>query len=278
MDWMGYGALFIALGCGAGYLAGLFGVGGGIILTPMLLIAFEHMGMDTTIAVAMAVGTSLAIVAVTAVFSAQAHHQNLNVDWQIAKRFFPWVVLGVGIGAMLHSLVPASGVLQALAVFDLLMGGAFIYQTLDAPGLPATRPAVATSTRQSWVDGSIGSGIGLISSFVGIGGGTLMVPYLHFSGHSINRAIGTAATLGVPIGLAGALTYSILGLQASAPLPAHTIGYVYLPALAGGVLGSVFTTRHGAALSKKLTGITLKRTFGGLLMGMGAHLAWRGLG
>jgi uncharacterized membrane protein YfcA len=258
--------VYLVTGCAAGYLAGLFGVGGGIIIVPVLTLVFEGMHFPRELTVQLAVGTSMATVTVTAIFSARTHHRNGNVDWGRMWMLMPVVLVGVVAGALVGASVPRRVLMACVLAFELAVAGLFLYETTLGRARAAARPERELPPRPSAAQLAVATVLGAVSSVVGIAGGTLFVPYLNLGGMGMRRAIGTAAALGVPIGLVAAVVYLITGLAAHRPLPPYSAGYIYLPAFAGCIVGGVWTSRHGANIGKRLDVRGLKIAFALVLL------------
>jgi uncharacterized membrane protein YfcA len=266
-------AIYLATGCAAGYLAGLFGVGGGIIIVPVLNFLFERLGFPPELHARLAVGTSMAIVTVTAIFSARTHDRNGNVDWPRVRSLLPVVVLGVLAGALVGASVSRRVLVLSVLTFEIGVAGLFIYETTLGSNATRTTPEPSRRQRSGVAVIGLGTLLAAVSSIVGIAGGTLFVPFLNLGGMGMRRAIGTAAALGVPIGLVAAEVYLITGLAAGTSLPAHCAGYIYLPAFIGCSLGGTFTSRHGANLGKKLNVRGLKLAFALVLLAAATRMA-----
>jgi uncharacterized membrane protein YfcA len=220
-------ALYLTLGAGAGIVAGLFGIGGGLTIVPVLVITFQLQGMSEAVLTHMAVATSLATIVVTSISSIRAHHQRGAVRWELVK---PQLILGIFVLLvtlqMLLNIKPSAG------------------------SKPPSTPELATA----------GVGIGWVSAIFGIGGGTLMVPYLNWRRVVMQQAVATSAACGLPIALMGALTNIWLGWGED-ELPEWSLGYVYLPAFIGIVLASYLTAPIGARWAHSLPQAKLKKIF-----------------
>ncbi len=251
--------LYMLLGAGAGVLAGLFGVGGGIIIVPVLVFSFAAQGFDPQVLTHMAVGTSLATIIFTSINSALEHHRKGAVRWPI----FTWMAVGILLGTGLGSLTAASiqgPVLQKIiGVFALLIA---LQLALDLkPKASKAVPGKAGLT----VAGGI---IGWASAIFGIGGGSLTVPFLTWRSVPIQQAVATSSACGLPIALAGSLSFVLVGWDAP-HLPQWSLGFVYLPGLLGIALTSMFFARIGARLAHRLSPQLLKRLFALLLFSVG---------
>lgn len=256
--------IFLALGAIAGVLAGLLGVGGGLVLVAALAWLLPGMGIPQEAAMHAALASSLASIVLTAAASARAHARRGSVLWPTVA----WMVPGLLVGGWLGSAVAVhidDGLLRwivagycFLAAAQLLFGG-----TRAQDGAGATVPRGVPMT-------AAGLGIGAISAVVGIGGGSMTVPLLVWRGVVPVRAVGTSSACGVAIGLASALGYALHAPPGA--LPAHAIGYVYLPAAVGVAAASVFAAPYGTRLAHYLRGGTLKRVFAGFLVLVGTSL------
>lgn len=250
---------YLLLGAGAGLLAGLFGVGGGVILVPVLILTFVAQGFSPEVLVHLAVGTSLAIIVPTAISSMQAHHRQGGVDWSWFRLLAPGIILGAMVGAWTASLLSGLALQSVIGVFMLLVSLQLVL-SLQPP--PAERPpSLLLAT-------GIGGVMGWASAIFGIGGGTLVVPFLIWCRSSVRQAVGTAAALGFPIAVAGTLGNVWAGWGHVA-LPDWSTGFIYWPAVAGIVLTSVPFARLGARLAHWLPERLLKRLFALLLFVLG---------
>jgi uncharacterized membrane protein YfcA len=253
---------YLALGAFAGVLAGLLGVGGGLVIVPVLTFLFTAQGLPPTYIAHLALGTSLASIIFTSVSSLRAHHGRGAVDWRVVRR----ISAGIVAGTLAGSWVAAQLSTRSLKVFFVV----FLYY-VALQMLLNIRPK--PSRQLPGTGGMLGVGgiIGAISSLVGIGGGSLSVPFMVWCNMSMHNSIGTSAAIGFPIALAGAVGYVANGLAVT-PLPPWSLGFVYLPALAGVALASVVTAPLGARLAHSLPVAGLKKTFALLLIVMGTKL------
>ncbi len=253
---------YLALGAFAGVLAGLLGVGGGIIIVPVLTFLFTAQGLPAPYIAHLALGTSLATIIFTSMSSLRAHHGRGAVEWRVVRR----ISAGIVAGTLAGSWVAAQMSTRSLKIFFV----AFLYY-VAIQMLLNIRPK--PSRQLPGPAGMLGVGgiIGAISSLVGIGGGSLSVPFMVWCNMSMHNAIGTSAAIGLPIALAGAIGYMANGFAATSLLP-WSVGFVYLPALAGIALASVATAPLGARLAHSLPVSGLKKTFALLLIVMGTKL------
>ncbi len=253
---------YLGLGAFAGVLAGLLGVGGGIVIVPVLTFLFTSQGLPAPYIAHLALGTSLATIIFTSISSLRAHHARGAVDWQVVRR----ISAGIVIGTLAGSWVAAQLSTRSLKVFFVI----FIYYVATQMILNI-RPKPSRQLPGAGVMLGVGGVIGWVSSLVGIGGGSLSVPFMVWCNMSMHNSIGTSAAIGLPIALAGAAGYAANGLAAGA-LPPWSLGFVYLPALAGISLASVVTAPLGARLAHNLPVAKLKKSFALLLIVMGTKL------
>jgi len=257
-------AAYLAAGAASGLLAGLFGVGGGVILVPALIWVLGHTEAAAEWVPHLAVGTSLATIIGTGAASARAHHRRGAVRWDLFRRLAPGIVLGAWLGATLAGLLPALWLKRVLAVFLLSVGG----RLLLGQAAPAVRPLPGKRGL-----GLVGGGIGALSALVGIGGGTLTVPFLVRSGLDMRRAVATSSACGLPIAVAGAIGFVVIGWGREG-LPAGSTGFVYWPAVLVILLASVPTAPLGARLAHRLPLVVLRRLFAVLLLAVALRLFW----
>lgn len=253
---------FLGVGLAAGVIAGLLGVGGGIIVVPAL--AFLLAGGDVAEARLMhvAVGTSLACIVVTSLSSLAAHHRRGAVDWAVVSRLAPGVALGAVVGATVAADLHSDVLANVFALFLLAVAARMALGGQPPPGrqLPGN-PALS-----AW-----GAAIGALSSLLGIGGGTMTVPLLTWSNVGLHRAVGTSAACGLPIAVAGAAAYVYTG-WGLAGLPAGTSGFVHWPAFAAVAPAAVATAPLGARLAHALPVRPLKLAFAAFLVAVALRM------
>lgn len=253
--------MYIALGAFAGILAGLLGVGGGIVIVPVLTFIFTAQHIPEAHILHLALGTSLATIMFTSISSLRAHHQRGAVDWLVVRQISTGIVLGTFGGSWIAALLST----YFLKVFFVI----FLYY-VAIQMLLNIKPKPHRQLPGKTAMFGVGSGIGLISSFVGIGGGSMSVPFLIWCNMAMHKAIGTSSAIGFPIAFAGAAGYVVNGL--SAELPPYSLGFVYLPALLGVAATSILTAPIGAKLAHTLPVGGLKKIFALLLIGMGTKM------
>ncbi len=257
-----YLSYYLATGLISGFIAGLLGVGGGLVLVPILVWLFTLQGFDSSHIMLMALGTSLAVISFTAISSVRAHHSHGAVDWISVKRISPGIIMGTLFGAWLASKLSNT----FLHYFFV----AFLFYAATQM-LLNFKPAAHRELPGALGISVVGSLIGLVSSWVGIGGGTLSVPFMLWCNVRLHAAIATSAAIGFPIAVAGAAGYAIAG-WAVTTLPAYSTGYIYLPALAAIASTSILTAPLGARLAHRLPVAVLKRIFSVLLYALGVKM------
>lgn len=255
---------YFALGLATGFVAGLLGVGGGLIIVPVLIMQFHAQGLAFGVEPQLALGTSLATILFTSLSSVRAHHRHGAVEWSLVRRIAAGAMLGMLVGALLAAQVPAV-VLKVFFVVFLFY--AALQMWLDFKPAPHRALPGAGGTTLA------GGVIGAVSSWVGIGGGTLSVPFMLWHNVPLHRAIATSAAIGFPIAFAGAVGYVVGGWNTPG-LPPGSLGFVYLPALAGIVAGSVVTAPLGARTTHRLPVRPLKRIFALLLAMLAVRMLW----
>ncbi|MFZ3192985.1 MAG: sulfite exporter TauE/SafE family protein [Moraxellaceae bacterium] len=256
--------LYLGLGAVAGFIAGLFGVGGGLVIVPVLLWVFSLQGFEPTYLTHLAVGTSLATIMVTSISSVQAHHRRGAVRWPVVRHLAAGLLLGAFIGAGIADAMPAQALQLVIGCFALWVAYQMFrsQQVQKQVSQPVER---LPSVPQQALAGGV---IGVASAIFGIGGGSLTVPYLSRYGVVMQQAVATSAACGMPIALAGALGFMWFG-QAVDNLPAGAWGFVHIPAFLGISAASLLTAQYGAKLAHQLPARLLKQLFAVLLAVVG---------
>ncbi|MEM5787774.1 MAG: sulfite exporter TauE/SafE family protein [Syntrophobacteraceae bacterium] len=255
---------YMGMGTIAGVLAGMLGIGGGQVIVPMLVFAFTLQGIPNEHIMHLALGTSMASIIFTAVSSFWSHHKRGAVHWDVVRRIVPGILLGTFAGSFLAARMSTN----SLKVFFVI----FIYY-VAAQILMNKKPKAARTLPGALGMFGAGNTIGVASSLVGIGGGALSVPFMLWCNITVHKAIGTSAAIGFPIAIAGTVGYVFNGLHV-AGLPDYSLGFAYLPALAGIVAGSVVTAPLGVRLAHSLPVGGLKRAFAVLLIAVGTRMLW----
>ena len=251
MEW----AAYLGIGALVGFAAGLLGIGGGVVMVPLLVLVFRAHGMPAEHVLHLALGTALAAMMFTSVASMRAHHAHGAVDWKIARAMAPGMLIGSFIAAIVAGWIPTRPLAVVFTAFVFYAATSIL---LDIK--PST-------TRELPGTGGIftaGAVIGAVSSLLAAGGAFMTIPFLAWCGVSLRRAIGTAAANGLPIAIAGTAGYLIQGWPVPG-LPRPNLGYVYLPALALVVATSMLTAPVGARVAHRLPIKILRRMFAVLL-------------
>jgi uncharacterized membrane protein YfcA len=255
-------ALYLTVGAIAGVLAGLLGIGGGLVIVPLLVFCMELQNLPQELIMHLALGTSMASIMFTSVSSFMAHHRRGAVEWQVVRRIVGGILVGTFVGAWIAAQM-STGVLKVFFVVFLFFVG---YQMLSGKKPKASRQLPG-------MVGMSGAGgvIGIVSSLVGIGGGTLSVPFMIWHNIPIHRAIGTSAAIGFPIAVSGTLGYIVNGWGAE-NLPPWSLGYVSVVALVSIAVMSVLTAPLGVRLAHSLPVDKLKRVFAFILFIVGTKM------
>ena len=262
-------ALMLLTGGIAGVLAGLLGVGGGIVIVPVLFWVMGALAFPEASAMPVAVATSLATIIPTSIVSARAHAAKGNVDRDLLRAWAPFIFIGALMGGLLSFVLDGSALTAVFGLVALVVAvNMAVPKTLvlrDA--LPASRP----------VQGGIAGAIGAVSALMGIGGGTLSVPVLSLFAFPTHRAVGTAAAFGLVIAVPAVAGFIASGWDATGR-PPGSLGYVNLPAAALIVAVTVFTAPVGARLASTLPAARLRQAFALFLAITAARMLWTAWG
>ncbi|WP_226644921.1 sulfite exporter TauE/SafE family protein [Microbulbifer variabilis] len=261
--------VYLVVGAAAGTIAGLFGVGGGLIIVPALVLVFTAMGVSLDILTHMAVGTSLATIIVTSISSVRAHNKKGAVDWHLFWVMAPGILLGSWLGGVTAKWLPGAWLQLLIGVFAIIIAIRMWLSGLRHNGVEegeGNLPAVPLMT----ISGAV---IGWVSAIFGIGGGSLTVPFLSRCKVRMQRAVATSAACGLPIAIAGALSFAVQGWN-NTLLPQWSSGFIYWPAFLGIVATSTIFARLGANLAHRLPAKWLKHGFAVLLCVIGGRFIW----
>ena len=262
-------ALLALLGLFGGFAAGLLGIGGGMILVPFTSAILAAQGVQQELALKMAIATSMASIVFTSISSVRAHHQRGAVRWGLVRRLAPGIVLGAALASLgVFALIKGAALGVVFAAFVIFSGTQMLLGKKPA----ATRQLPGTP-------GLLGMGgvIGFLSGLVGAGGGFVSVPFMTWCNVPMHNAVATSAALGFPIALANTAGYIAGGLSAPG-LPAWSLGYVWLPALAAIASCSTLMAPLGARAAHALPVTRLKRAFGLMLCALGIYMLFKTLG
>lgn len=253
---------YLAIGAAVGFLAGLLGIGGGMVLVPMLVFVFAAKGFPVEHLMHLAIATALATILFTSLSSVRAHHRHDGVDWRVTRAMAPGIVAGSLAAALGASFIPTRPLAAFFTVFLFYAAVQMFVEVKPRPTrhLPGRAGLFAA-----------GAAIGGVSSVLAAGGAFLTIPFLVWCNMPVKRAIGTAAAAGFPIALAGTLGYVGQGLRIEG-LPAGTLGFVYLPALALIVAASMPLAPLGARLAYRLPVRPLRMLFSLLLLALALRM------
>lgn len=264
MDVVQYLLLYLVLGACAGVLAGLFGVGGGLIIVPVLVFSFAAQGFAPEVLTHLAVGTSLATIIFTSINAVLEHQRKDAVRWELVRWMTVGILLGAGVGALTASAIQGPMLQKIIGVFALVIAVQMALELKPKAGAAVPGPLGLS------VAGAV---IGWASAIFGIGGGSLSVPFLTWRSVPMQQAVATSSACGLPIAAASALSFILVGWQ-NPHVPEWSLGFVYLPAMAGIAITSMFFARFGARLAHKLSPRLLKRLFALLLFCVGLSFLW----
>ena len=278
--------IFLIIGALAGFAAGLFGVGGGTIIVPLLFIVFTQMDYSPDSIMHLALGTSLATIIVTSISSLMAHNKKGAVMWPVFKNLAPGLAIGCFLGAGIAG--------QISGLYLQLIVGVFLLWVAYKMFFAGKKPVASHANNSSGANGvssanynnpvlpskpkqlAAGGVIGIASAIFGIGGGSLTVPYLTRYNVVMQKAVGTSAACGLPIAIAGALGFMFFGMQQQVDVP-NTIGFVHIYAFLGISIMSFFTAKLGAKVAHILSPELLKKCFAVLLTVVGCYFLFKGL-
>jgi len=259
MEWW---TAYLIVGLSVGFLAGMLGLGGGVVLVPLMVFLFsaQHFPMDRVLQLAL--GTSLTSIIFTSISGLRAHHKHGAVRWDIVRDAAPGLVVGTLLGTLIAEKLPTR---YLAVVFVLFVSYSAVQLVLDVKPRPSR-----TLPKGPGMWAAAGA-IGLISSMAGAGGGVLTIPLMMMCNVPILQAIGTSSALLLPIAVAGAIGYIWTGLGQE-HLPPFSLGYVYLPALAGIVLGTLVTVPWGAMAAHRMPISWLKRIFAVVVLALATKM------
>jgi uncharacterized membrane protein YfcA len=247
---------YLALGLLVGLLAGMLGIGGGVVIVPLLVFLFNAQHLPAERVLHLALGTSLASIVFTNLSSVRAHHAHNAVRWDIVRSTAPGIIIGTLVGTLLAEHLSSRHLAIVFTAFVLFSS---LQMLLDRRPKPSRQ---LPGTLGMW---TAAVGIGALCSLVGVAGGILIVPLLIMCNIPMRNCIGTSAAAGLPISIAGAAGYILMGLG-KAHLPPYSIGYVYIPALSGLVLGTFVTVPFGARIAHSIPVARLRQIFAIVLL------------
>ncbi len=261
MEWW---IVYLLMGLFVGFFAGLLGIGGGLILVTLMVYLFTVQGFPEDRILHIALGTSITSIVFTSISSLLAHHKHGAVRWDIVRAAVPGLIVGTLLGTLVADQLKS----KYLAIFFVI----FVYYS----AMQMFVNAKPKPSRQ--LPGRLGLNlasvlIGVLSALVGVGGGIMTIPLMSMCNVPMRNAIGTSAALGLPIALAGTIGFIVTGLGKD-HLPPFSVGYVYLPALIGIVIGTLVTVPWGAKMAHTLPVSRLKKIFAVILFILATRMLW----
>lgn len=253
---------YLAAGCAAGFCGGLLGIGGGLIVVPLLATLFAMQHLAEPLVMPLALGTSLASIVFTSLASMRAHHARRAVDWPLVRTMAPGLALGAVLGGILSAQFSSGALKVFFLAFAVIAATQMLLsrQPCTMHKLPGKAPLFAT-----------GTAIAGISSLVGCGGASMAVPFMARCSVPMRSAIGSASAFGLPVALAGSAVYIFNGWD-KAGLPPLSLGYVHMPALLAITVGSALYVPLGAALSHRMPVTTLRKCFALMMYAVAARM------
>lgn len=251
-----------ASGAVAGMSAGLLGIGGGIIIVPVLAMVFTSQGVSIDVLMHVSIGTSLATIVITSLSSIRAHQKHQAIDWHVVRVITTGLFLGGLIGAAIAKVISGENLKLFFSVFMFLIAAQMYFGNTTKPH--RTLPAIPGMILA-------GISIGTISSLMGVGGGSMSVPFFTWCNMSIRNAVATSSAVGFPIAAAGTIGFIVTG-WAEAERPVMSLGYVNIPALLSIVVASVLSAPLGAWIAHRICPVILKRIFAGFLLILGIRM------
>lgn len=257
-------AAYVAIGAAVGFMAGMLGIGGGMIMVPMLVFVFTAKGFPPEHLMHLAIATSMSTVLFTSLSSVRAHHRHGGVDWPVVRAMAPGILAGSFAASLIAGLIPTRPLAMFFTGFIFYAATQMFFEmkprrTRAMPGPGGLFAAGAT--------------IGALSSLVAAGGAFLSIPFLAWCNLPLRRAIGTAAAIGFPIALAGSAGYALNGLRISG-LPPNSFGYIHVPALMLVAVPSMLAAPWGARLAHSMPVAKLRVVFALMLYALAARMLW----
>lgn len=248
--------ILFGMGAIAGTFAGLLGIGGGIIIVPVLALVFHAQGISDDVLMHVSIGTSLATIVITSLASIREHQKHQAIQWPVFKQITPGILVGGLLGAVIAKLIGGEALRLIFGIFMLVVAAQMIFGNTSKPHrqLPNTSGMLIA-----------GTAIGTMASLMGVGGGSMSVPFLTWCNILIRNAIATSAAIGLPIAVAGVTGFIITGWGVE-HRPVWSVGFVNLPAFASIVVASTLCAPFGARITHRISPARLKLLFGYFLL------------
>ncbi len=253
-----YFLAYLLTGIIAGTLGGLFGIGGGIIIVPMLMVVLPQVGVSAQAVMHVATATSLATIVVSTARSAYIHYYNKNIEWALFRHIIIPIMAAVIIAVIIAHHINEAMLIYSFAALLLFVAGRTFFKSQQSD-------EVKQSLNYSIKIPIVSSLLSAFSCMVGVSGGILLTPYFNYCGLSMMKSIGTVSVCGMVIALVATITYALLGTNLE-HLPAWSVGYIYLPAFFGVIITSVIFAPIGIKLAHRLPVPQLKKLFALLLV------------
>lgn len=244
------------LGTIVGFLAGLLGIGGGLVIVPALAIILPMVGIEESIVMPIALASSLASIVITSSSSAFNHHKCGNIPWHLTKKLMVFVALGAVIGANLADMLPTKALTAIFACFVVCLATYMLF---------SIKQTVHRDLPSDNILKTFACGTGTVASLMGISGGAVLIPFLSYCGVNLLHAIGVSTACGMIVALFGTIAYLIAGLD-NPMLPSWSLGYIYWPAVLGISTTSTILARYGVRLANRLPVKTIKKVFAAFLI------------
>lgn len=248
--------ILLGMGAIAGTLAGLLGIGGGIIIVPVLAIVFAKQGISSGVLMHVSIGTSLATIVITSMSAIRTHHQHHAIHWPVFRQITPGILFGGLLGAVIAKYIPGEDLRLIFGIFMLFVAAQMILGNTTKPHrqLPRT-PGMLV----------VGTFIGTMSSLMGVGGGSMSVPFMTWCNVAIRNAIATSSAIGLPIAVSGVIGFIVTGWGVE-HRPVLSLGFVNLPAFFSIVVASTLFAPVGAKITHRISPQRLRQFFGYFLL------------
>ncbi|MFK5912963.1 MAG: sulfite exporter TauE/SafE family protein [Woeseiaceae bacterium] len=252
----------IVSGAVAGMFAGLLGIGGGIIIVPVLAMVFTSQGVSIDVLMHVAIGTSLATIVFTSISSIRAHQKHKAIDWSVVRVITLGVFIGGLLGSVIAKFISGQDLKLIFSIFMFLIAAQMYFGNESKPHRKLPKKFGMFF---------VGTTIGSIASLMGVGGGSMSVPYLTWCNVGIRKAVATSSAIGFPIAVSGTLGFIVTGWEV-AERPLMSLGYINFPAFISIVVASVLFAPVGAWIAHRVAPVILKRIFAVFLLILGVRM------